>query len=138
MRDLLAHLGDLGAHGLLEAWLDARVIGRVVEEDIDRTVCQRQRDLEAHVAWNYAFLAQRLENEIGGEGVLGIAKAPSRLPEPDLLDAGFDPELPELFTHRRLPLLDALGIARRALHGLDIRVAVEDAIGQHVDPPDPL
>src|SRR5690606_37251920 len=66
--------------------------------------------------------------------VLGVAEPPARIAKPHLADAWLDPEL-ELVVHAlRTPALDAILIGGWPADRLDLRMAVENPIGDAVDP----
>ncbi len=79
------------------------------------------------------LIAQGAEDKIGVDRVARVAKAPSRIAEPDRGDAGLYLERPVVLPSARLPVLDSVhgvGTTQR----LDLWVTVVKAITQHDDP----
>ena len=106
----------------------------VREEQADRDEGQRQTNLKPHALRNDAFLLQLAEDEMRADCVFRVAEPPARIAEAHLRDAEPDAEL-ELAVHPQgPPTLDAVRIGGRPAQRFDLRMAVENPIGDAVDP----
>ena len=66
--------------------------------------------------------------------VFRVAEPPARIAEPHLRDARLDAELKLVVHAQRPPALDAVRVRRRSAQRFDFRMAVENAVGNTVDP----
>src|SRR6516164_6998395 len=133
-RDQFDDLGDFGAECGGDAGCHLCVIGGVWEEQADRAEGQRQTNLKPHALRNDAFLLQLAEDEMRADRVFRVAEPPARIAEAHLRDAEPDAEL-ELAVHPQgPPTLDAVRIGGRPAQRFDLRMAVENAVGNAVDP----
>ena len=86
------------------------------------------------MGWKHTFLLQLVENVVRADRVAGVTQSPPRIAEPDLNDARSDAELELIMQAVRSPLLDSILIGRRASNCFKLRMAIEHALGQTVDP----
>ena len=133
--DVLDDAVDLGGERIGEAgtdFVDVLYIGKNPRRQ--RAVDRGKRHLEAQVLWQCALLAQRLEYEIGVDGVARIADPPAGVAEAHALDAVLDLEQPGVGGVAWKQPLDAV-LRRRPPHRLKLGMA-----GQHlvVDAADPM
>src|SRR5262249_15160656 len=97
-------------------------------------VAERQADLKPHVPRYRALVLERTEDRIRIHRVARIAEPPSRIAEPNLVDAGLDPECELVVASARLPPFDAVLIRGRPLDGFELGMPVIDPIGETIDP----
>ena len=114
--------GELRLHRRLEAGHDQRPILAIRKHRAEGAVGQRQAHLKPESARDDTLIAQGAEDKIGVDRVARVAKAPSRIAEPDRGDAGLYLERPVVLPSARLPVLDAVdrgwdGAASRSLDG---------------------
>ena len=138
-RDHLADLAGLGNHGFLESRPDDREF-RFIRTEYRRVadaVNGGQRNLETRIARHLAVALHRLEDRIGILRVLRIAQAPPGHVETHLVDAGAQPEPPDIVeAGRNQAFLSWRGV--RPVHGLERPVPVEDLKRHAQDPEAPV
>src|SRR5262245_28873549 len=85
------------------------------------------------MGWQDAFLAQRLEHEIGIDGVARVAEPPAGIAEPHLVDAVLDPEQPAIVGVTRRKPLDPV-LRSRSAENVEFRMGGEHLVMHAADP----
>src|SRR4029453_6364430 len=110
-----------------------RPILAVRKHRAEGAVGQRQAHLKPNSARDDTLIAQGAEDKIGVDRVARVAKAPSRIAEPDCGDAGLYLERPVVLASARFPVFDSVhGV--RTTQRLDLRMTMVKAVTQHDDP----